>query len=116
MRATVAEVHRQGVARIQLGPCLCVGVNGQEFGNARHPTGRDHERQSQIWNLSALGKRAFLHERRACDINVVTAPTKGRLGDAILQHHDRPSAIDDDRTLAAKVVQGTGIEGIKMRR
>jgi hypothetical protein len=45
----------------------------------------------------------------------VTPPAKGRLWDAILQRHYGSSAVDDDRTSAAKVVQRMGIEDIKMR-
>jgi len=45
----------------------------------------------------------------------VASPAKSRLGNAVLQRNDRPSTVDDDRTLAAKVVQGMGIEDVKRR-
>jgi hypothetical protein len=63
-----------------------------------------------------MRKQAFLYQRHACRINVVTPPAKSRLCDAILQHHHRPGAVDDDRTSAAKVVQRMSIEDVKMRR
>ncbi len=61
-------------------------------------------------------KHAFLYQRHARCIDVVTPPAKDRLRDAILQHHDGPGAVDDDRTSAAKVVQRMGIEDVKLRR
>jgi hypothetical protein len=63
-----------------------------------------------------MRKHAFLYQRHACRINVVTSRAKSRLCDAILQHHNRPSAADDDRTSGAKIVQRMGIENVKVRR
>jgi len=55
------------------------------------------------------------YKRHACRVNIVASPAKSRLGNAVLQRNDRPSTVDDDRTLAAKVVQGMGIEDVKRR-
>src|SRR5262249_14839259 len=93
-----------------------MGIDGHELAYARHPSCRDNERQSEICDLSAVAKHPFLHKRQACDIDIVTAPSKSRLGDAILQYHHRSGAIHNNRTLAAKVVQRAAIKNIKMCR
>jgi hypothetical protein len=49
-------------------------------------------------------------------INVVTSRAKGRLCDAILQHNNGPSAVDENRTTATKVVQRTIVEDVKLHR
>src|SRR5208282_3755781 len=58
---------------------------------------------------------ALLYHRHACRIDVVTSRAKGRLGETILQRHDRAGAVDYARAAAAKVVQRMGIEDIKLR-
>jgi hypothetical protein len=63
-----------------------------------------------------MGKQALLHQRQAGEINVVTPSLPGRLSDPILQPHDRPATVDDDRAVAAKAAQGRRIQDIELYR
>ncbi len=91
-------------------------VSREAFADTRHPSRRNHEGQSQVFNFADAGKHTFLHQRHACRINVVATLAKGRLGDAILEQYHRSSAVDDDRASAAKVVQRMDVEDVELGR
>src|ERR1035441_3136725 len=90
----------------------CVCVDGKKLSYPGHPPGRNNARQSQPGHLRAMRKHRLFHQRQTCEIDVVAAVSKGRLGHAIAQRHHRSGAIDDNRAPPAKTIQRARIENV----